>query len=43
MAEVLLVTNPATNTYQCQAIQIFLRDNLGTDMDEWNIGLYGRL
>ncbi|MCJ1432774.1 hypothetical protein MMC27_002131 [Xylographa pallens] len=42
-AEVLLVTNPATDIHRYQAIQTFLRDNLGTEMDEWNVGLYGGL
>ncbi|MCJ1381811.1 hypothetical protein MMC17_004922 [Xylographa soralifera] len=42
-AEVLLVTNPATDIHRYQAIQTFLHDNLGTEMDEWNVGLYGGL
>jgi hypothetical protein len=42
-AEFLLITNPATDTNQVQAIRDFIRGNLNMELDEWNVGLYGGL
>ncbi|MCJ1389860.1 hypothetical protein MMC18_002717 [Xylographa bjoerkii] len=42
-AEVLLITNPAIDVHQYQAIKSFLCDKLGMEMDGWNVGLYGGL
>ena len=37
----LLVTNPETTRNRVQAIQDFVNHELGMQMDEWNVGLYG--
>ncbi|MCJ1281434.1 hypothetical protein MMC26_000753, partial [Xylographa opegraphella] len=42
-ADILLVTHPATTIHRYQAMQTFLHNNLGMEMDEWNVGLYGGL
>ena len=42
-ADFLLITNPATDPNQVQAIRDFIKGNLNMETDEWNVGLYGGL